>query len=183
MNTKTNPLKYKNYFSYLYANAKKTSIAHKIKDIYSFLKKYILVGRIFRYLRIFFIWIQTGAYFLIFSTALFILIPIVAISVLGFFLYVLTAHKKYNMYFLKLLKNRSVCISFKENENNLLENCSNADIFIFVITDPFTQLTECVRKIDSNTFYISMSYFYSMKKHILDKNKTNVVYSQDEVII
>ncbi len=182
MNTKTNPLKYKNYLSYLYANAKKTTLAHKIKSIYSFLKKYILVGRIFRYLRIFFVWIQTGAYFLIFSTALFILIPLLSISVLVFFLYSSALHKKYNKYFLRLTKNKNVCISFSENENTIPEKCSSEDIYIYVITNPFTQLTECVRKINSNTFYISMSYFYSMKKHILDKNKTNVVYSQDEVI-
>lgn len=183
MNTKNNPLKYKNYFSYLYANAKKTTIAHKIKNVYSFLKKYILVGRIFRYLRIFFLWIQTGAYFLIFSTALLILIPLIVISVLGFLLYTIAIHKKYNNYFSKLFINKSLCISFKENENTITEKCSKADIIIFVITDPFTNLTDCVKVIDSNTFYISMSYFYSMKKHILDKNKTNVVYSQDEVVI
>ena len=182
MNVKNNPLKYKNYFSYLYAGAKKTTVVHKVKSIYSFIRKYILVGRIFRYLRIFFIWIQTGAYFLIFSTALFILIPLIAISILGFFLYTISMHKKYNNYFSKIINNKTVCISFKQNENLISEKCSNADIVLYVITDPFTQLTECVRKIDSSTFYISMSYFYSMKKHILDKNQTKVVYNQDEVI-
>ncbi len=183
MNTKNNPLKYKNYFSYLYANAKKTTIAHKIKSIYNFLRKYILVGRIFRFLRIFFIWIQTGAYFLIFSTALFIFIPLIVISVLGFLLYTADVHKKYNKYFSKLTKNKSVCISFKENENTITDKCLKSDIVIYVITDPFTQLTECVKSVAPNTFYISMSYFYSMKKHILDKNKVNVVYAQDEVIV
>ena len=182
MNEVNNPLKFKNYISYLYANAKKTTAAHKIKSVYNFLKKYILVGRIFKYLRIFFIWIQTGAYFFIFSTALFILIPLIAISLLGFFIYTLAMHKRYNNYFSKLIKNKSVCISFKQNENLISEKCSNADIVLYVITDPFTQLTECVRKIDSCTFYISMIYFYSIKKHILDKNKTKVVYNQDEVI-
>lgn len=177
MNNKNNPLKYKNYFSYLYANAKKTTIAHKIKNIYSFLKKYILVGRIFKYFQIFFVWVQTGAYFLIFSTALFILIPLIAISVLGFFIYTVAVHRKFNKFFSKLTKNKSVCIYFKENENIITDKCSKADIIIYVITDPFTQLTECVKTIDSNTFYISMSYFYSMKKHILDKNKTNIVYN------
>lgn len=179
----TNPLKHKNYFSYLYANAKKTTIAHKIKGVYNFLKKYILVGRIFRYLRIFFVWIQTGAYFLIFSTALFVLIPLIVISVLGFSLYTAYVHRKYNKLFQKITNNKSICISFCENENSPFEKCLNADIFIFVITSPFTQLTECVREVNSNTFYISLSYFYSMKKHILDKNKSNVIYVQDEVVV
>lgn len=181
MKTKTTPLKYNSYLSYLYANARKISLGHKLKAIYSFLKKYILVGRIFQYIRFFFIWIQTGAYFLIFSTALLILIPIIAISVLGFYLYTISIHNKYNKLFSKIIKSKKVCICFKENEYTATENCSNADIFIFVITNPFTQFTDCVKKINSTTFYISLSYFYSMKKHILDKNKTNVVYNQNGV--
>ncbi len=183
MNRTTNdPLKYKNYIAYLYANAKNTTAVHKIKSVYKFLRKYILVGKIFRYIRIIFIWIQTGAYFLLISTAIFILLPLVLVSVLGFCIYTMVMHKKNNKYFSSLIKKNKVCIIFKENENEITDICATSDIHIFVITSPFTQLTECVKMIDKQTFCISMSYFYSLKKHILDKNKSNVIYNHKEVI-
>lgn len=179
-NYKNNPLNHKNYFSYLYSNAKHTSLGQSAKNIYKFLKKYILVGRIYRYARLLFIWIQTGAYFLLISTALIILIPVIVLSVLVFILYTLHMHKKYNKVFADLISNNTVCIIFKNSESEVQNACPDASIHIFVIRDPFTGLTDCVNIINSTTYIISMSYFYSLKKHVLEKTHARIDYLYNE---
>lgn len=179
-NYKSNPLNHKNYFSYLYSNAKHTPLVQSVKNIYKFLSKYILVGRIYRYARLLFIWIQTGAYFLLISTALIILIPIIVVSVLLFLLYTLHKHRKYNKVFTDLISNNKVCIIFKNNESEIQNACPDTSIHIFVIKDPFTGLTDCVNIIDSKTYMISMSYFYSLKKHVLERVSAKINYLNNE---
>ena len=181
MNNINNPLKYKNYFSYLFSNAKHTSLAQRIRHVYSFLRKYILAGRIFRYIRIIFFWLQTGTYFLLVSTVLLFLIPVILLSVLSFCVYRNIMHKRYNSYFLKVLKNHSVCIIFNETEKDITNRCNNCFIKFYVVTNPFTPFKNCVKMIDRDTFLISMSYFFSLRKHVLEKTKTEVFYEKREV--
>lgn len=181
MNIKQDPQNYKNYFSYLYANARNTTFAQRIRHVYLFINKYILAGRIFRYLKLILFWLQTGTYFVVFSTALVFILPILLMTFLFFCVYRNIMHKKYDSYFRTVLKNQSVCIIFNKSEKYINENHSNFSSTIYVITNPFTPLKSCVKKIGKNTFIISMSYFFSLKNNVLCKCNPNVIYQKEVV--
>ena len=182
MKPKNDPLKYKNYISYLYYSAANTTLAHKIKGIYKFLHKYILAGRIFRYTRIIFTWVSAGTYFLVILSSLVIIIPLIISSLLIFVIYTSYMHSKHNKFFKRLLVGNSVCIIFKETEDNVGNDCGDCEFKIYVIKNPFTKFSTCAEKLQDKVFIISMSYFYSLKRKILDKNIPNkTVYSKNEV--
>ena len=181
MNKTKDPQNYKNYLSYLYANAKHTSFAQRIKQIYLFFNKYILAGRILRYIRILVLWIQTGTYFVLFSTALLFVLPFFILSFLCFCICRYFMHKKYNSYFRKVLKNQSVCIIFNKKEEYINEYCNGCSLKIFVLTNPFTPFKSCVKQIGKTNYLISMSYFFSLKNNVLNKTNTKVIYEKEDV--
>lgn len=180
MNKQINPLNHNSYFSYLKEQAKYTPIAQRISGIYKFLKKYILVGRIFRYARIIYLWIQTGAFFILYATSVIFILPIILIASLTFLIYSFYSHRKNNKYFLKIIKNNIFYIIFLEDEEELNKKYGITEngIAIYVIKNPFSQLTTAVKKQRKNVYLISMSYFYCLKKHILEKHNDNVRYME-----
>ena len=180
MNKQIDPLNHNSYFSYLKEQAKFTPIAQRISGIYKFLKKYILVGRIFRYARIVYLWIRTGAFFILYATSVIFILPIILIAFLAFLIYYFYSHKKYNNYFSKIIKSKILYIIFIEDEDELDQqyNITENVIVIYVIKNPFSRLTTAVKKQRENIYLISMSYFYCLKKHILRKHNDNVKYME-----
>ena len=174
----TNPLKHRSYISYLRFYGKNTPFISKIYFIFKFFQKYILVGRIFRYARIIFLWLETGTFFLLYATAFIVLLPIIIFILLGLFLYTLETHRKYNKIFSSKIKNTRFRIRFTEDEKNIdiQKYHSEAVINITVIKSPFTQLHSAVKRYANNTYIISLYYFYSLKRTVLDKNADNVEY-------
>lgn len=174
----TNPLKYKSYIAYLRVYGKKTPFISKLYDIFKFLRKYLLVGRIFRYAKIVFLWLETGTFFLLYATVFIILLPLIILILLGLFLYTLNVHRKYNKIFSLKIKHTKFNVIFFDDEKNInpLDYPSNNCIKIFVIKSPFTQLHSAVKRYDKDSYIISLYYFYSLKRKVLDKYPNNVTY-------
>lgn len=174
----TNPLKYKSYISYLRVYGKQTPFISKLYDIFKFLRKYILVGRIFRYAKIIFLWLETGTFFLLYATIIVILLPLFILILLGLFLFTLNVHRKANRFFLKKIQTTEFDIIFLDDEKNIKPcdyNSYNC-IKLYVIKSPFTQLHSAVKQYDNNSYIISLFYFYSLKRKVLDKHSKNVNY-------
>ena len=172
----THPLKYKSYFSYIKAKTKNNGLYQNAKNVYTFFQNYILIGRILRYIKIFIIWIETGAYFLMFVSLLVIIMPILILLCLSFYLHTVFLNQKNNKKFLKLISDYDFCIFFINSEEEILTECDSKNVIIYVYTNPFSKLTASSRQLKNNTFIINVSYFYSLKKHVLDKNKNKVIY-------
>lgn len=174
----TNPLKYKSYIAYVKHYGKHTPFFAKIYYIFKFFKKYILVGRIFRYAKIIFLWLETGTFFLLYATAFIILLPLIILLIWGLFLYTLTVHRKFNKLFTNKIQYTKFDIYFLDDEENIDQQdyLNQNNMKIFVIKSPFTQLHSAVKKAADNTYIISLYYFYSLKRKVLDKHPNNVTY-------
>ena len=175
-----NPLYFKNYFSYLYHGAKNTTVGTKIKNIYKFFKKYILVGRIFRIAKAVFLWVKAGTYLLLVSSALVVLVPLTTVSAISFASYTLREHKRCNKGFTRLLQTNDFRMLFSDKESLPIEKTNFNGISIVVITDPFTGLSTCAKKYDNKHYFISTCYFYSLRKHVLKKHPEKIFYDKKE---
>ena len=174
----TNPLKYKSYIAYVKHYGKHTPFIAKIYYIFKFFRKYILVGKIFRYAKIIFLWLETGTFFLLFATVFIILLPIIILILLGLYLYTLSIHRKYNKIFAIKIQDTLFEVTFLDNEKSIENNYKTTSntLKIIVIKSPFTQLHSAVKKAADNTYIISLYYFYSLKRKVLDKHPNNVTY-------
>ena len=171
------PLMYKNFFGYISAHIKHISITTGIREIYMFLKKYLFLGRIIRIIRFVFIWLQTSAYFIFFSLFFFTLIPVFILALSILYLFSVCRHKKHNRYFHSLIDNNCFVINFISSYEEYIHDERNQNnLYIYVLKRPLGMLPYAVKKIDSNNYFISLSYFYCLKKHILDKNKEKTIY-------
>ncbi|MBE6717976.1 MAG: hypothetical protein E7574_01800 [Ruminococcaceae bacterium] len=175
---KLNPLNYKSYFAYLKEQTKNTSIGMRVSGVYKFLKKYIFVGRLFRYARTAFLWIQTGTFFIVYATAVIFILPVIIVAILSFCFYTFSIHHRCNKYFSKMIKNNYFYIFFLEDEGHIDVSSNKQDdgIVLYVVKNPFSQLTTAVKRYDKDKYFISMNYFYCLKKQVLDKNKSQVNY-------
>ena len=174
----TNPLRYKSYIAYLKVYGKNTPFISKIYYIFKFFRKYILVGRIFRYAKIIFLWLETGTFFLLYATVFIILLPLIILILLVLFLYTLNVHRKANRFFLEKIQYTKFNVIFLDDEKNIkpCDYTSHNCIKIFVIQSPFTQLHSAVKRYDDDSYIISLYYFYSLKRKVLDKHSKNVTY-------
>ena len=77
-----------------------------------------------------------------------------------------------------MIKTNYFYIFFLEDEGHIdvLSNKQDDGIVLYVIKNPFSQLTTAVKRYDKDEYFISMNYFYCLKKQVLDKNKSQVIY-------
>ena len=177
MSTKNiDPLKHKTYFSYLKAKTKTQGLYKNVKNIYTFFQKYILVGRIIRFIRLFILWLEAGAYFLLVVSFSVVVLPLLLIIIVSFHLHSAFIHRKMNKSFLKMIDRFNFVVIFIASPDKADKQCDNSNICIYVLTNPYAKLTASSKRITENVFMINTNYFYSLKKHVLDKNKSKVIY-------
>ena len=94
------------------------------------------------------------------------------------FLYTLSIHKKYNKTFETKIQNTEFDIYFTDDEKNIDLNIINnsKSLKIIVIKSPFTNLHSAVKKHKDDSYIISLYYFYSLKRKVLDKHPSKVNY-------
>lgn len=178
------PLDYKNFFSYLKARFDSAPAGKRITETFKHFKKYFFISKILRYIRIVFIWIQTGAYLIVSATFLIILIPIIIILILMFFLQAVMRYGLLNRKFRSLLKGKNVYVCFDNDDEaeskDIKEKAINeADLggFVFIVSETaFSLPFSSVKKLSENMYTVSMDYFYSLKKYVFEKNCVTVTY-------
>ena len=170
-------LDHKTYLSYLSSYISRFPISTRFKEIYIFLKKYFLIGRILRYARYIFILLQTGANFLLFTSVCIFLFPILILLLLISFIYTFTKFQIYNHKFCILIKKYDfkIFLDSKTKANDTLNSFSTDKTIIIIVEDnPFVFTPLFVKRFSKNIYLISACYFYSLKKHVLSKHKNKV---------
>lgn len=180
----SNLLKYKSFSSYLIKHLSKLPFIIRFKEIYLFLRKYIFIGRIVKIIGNAVIIIQASAVFILYASIALFIIPALIIVFLLLYFFKLKQYNNINKMFLRKLKSKKIKITFIDDEEPFTSNdkISNDTLSVYVSEDPFFYLPKTIKKIDSNSYLISASYFYSFKKHIIDKNEHKIYYDQEEVL-
>ena len=168
------PLKFKNYFSYLYSNLTHTPLGQSIKNIYLFFRRYVLVGRIFRITRLLFIYTQTCAYILFLSTFLLILMPVLFCVLLVFILNNISLYRKYNKFFSAHFRNQSIVVTFSDNAAAVAGN--DSAVKINVSDKVFFKNLKCAIKTKDKNYDVTLPYFYSLKRNVLNTHTEKVTY-------
>lgn len=175
------PLQYKGYLQYLASHLNYLSVKLGIRGIYLFLKKYLFLGKIIKIVRFIFIWVQTSTYLIFFSAFFLFLIPIFILVFLILFLFSVCRHKKLNRMFARLITDHNISVSFSDTtKSNEEEYQRENTVFITVVKNPIALLPHAIKKQDKNNYLVSLSYFYDLKKHILDTNSEKVKYEGEK---
>ena len=172
-NTKLDVNKHSGYFSFLFAYIASKPFSARIKEIYRYFRKYFLLGRIFRIFIIAYNFIKAGAYFFIIASVFVVLLPLFLILIVISASFTKNKEIKLNRYFCKLSKNRKISLYFFDTPNDL-DLISGYDILIAVNKNPTSFVPFLARRIDNNFYIISLRYYYSLKKHIINKRGCNV---------
>lgn len=172
------PLRFKNYFSYLYTSLKYTPIGQTAKSIYRFFGRYILVGRIFKIARAVFIYAETCAYILFLSTLFLILVPVLICILLVFILKNILLYRRCNKYFSRIIGNQNVIVFFS-CDNNTVQHDDTA-VTLNVSSRAFFKSLGCAKRKNTKAFTITLPYFYSLKRRVLNKKGVDVTYVKGE---
>lgn len=160
------------YFSYLIAYISSMPLSLRIKEIYLYFRKYFLLGRIFRILIIVYNFIKTGAYFFILASVSFTLLPICAVLIVISNIYKKIKEASLNKYFYKLAKQNKIRLFFFDDPNEL-SSSFKYDIIIAVNKNPTSFVPYLARRIDKGFYIVSLRYYYSLKKHIINRQASN----------
>lgn len=175
------PLQYKGYLQYLTSHLNYLSVKLGIRGIYIFLKKYLFLGKIIKFVRFIFIWVQTSTYLIFFSAFFLFLIPLFILVFLILFLFSVCRHKRSNRLFAHLIKDHNFLIYFSDIPQNMAKESDGKNtVFITVVKNPVAMLPYAIKKHDGDHYIISLSYFYDLKKHILDTNTEKVKYEGEK---
>ncbi len=180
----SSPLKHKNFYSYFVSRLKETPAGMRIQKTAKHFKKYILITKFLRYTWNILMFIQTSAFYIIYATILIVLIPVILMILAVLFLFSLFRYKKYNKFFEKKFLS-STCrvyfwngndVSLKYLISNIKAHPKENEITIIAYSGSFGHPLLAVNEETESVYHISMGYFYSLKKHVLDKNHENIIY-------
>lgn len=75
-----------------------------------------------------------------------------------------------------------IFVKEKSDYENIKRNDAVDNIILLVEKDPTVLFPSFIEKIDKNAFLLSTCYFYSFRKHIIDKNKDKITITTEEVL-
>ncbi len=176
-------LNHKSFFSYLVNHLSKLPFITRFKEIYMFLRKYIFIGRILKITKSIIIFLQAGTFFILFASVMLVIIPPVFVVLLVIFFIRHNKYRIYNKEFGKLIKHYKFSIVFIDDDEFSVKTfpvCSKESVTLFVSENPAFIVPKTIKKIDTRCFLISTGYFFSLKKHIIDKNESKIIYVNEE---
>ena len=176
-------LKHNSFYSYLKKHLSKLPLVSRFKEIYVFLRKYLIIGRILRITKSIILFLQASTVLIIFATVILIVLPLVVMVLLVIFFTRLRQYKFYNKQFGKLIKKFKFCVVFIDDDEfsaNSPSLCSEEYVTLFVSENPMFLIPKIIKRLDKNCFFLCTGYFYSLKKHIINKHQSQVFYIFEE---
>ncbi len=178
------PLNYKNLFSFLKAKFKATQAGKRFGAVSRHLKKYLIITRILRYIRKIVIFVETSAFFIIYATVFIILIPLILFLLLITYIFSLCRYAKYNKIFAEKIIGSKFTVYFWNGDEEILKEYISTlesqpqgnEIILIAHSGSIGTPLLAVKEKSKYIYHISMGYFYSLKKHVLDKNKGKTTY-------
>lgn len=178
-------LNHNSFFSYLVNHLSKLPLVTRFKEIYLFLRKYILVGRLLKITKSIVIFLQAGTFFILYASVILVFIPPVVMLLLVVFFVRYNKYRIYNRKFAELIKSFDFYVVFIDDDELSVcdeQLCSKDRITLFVSENPTFLLPKIIKRINTNCFFICTSYYYYLNKHIINKNKSKVYFISEEEI-
>ncbi len=183
--TNINPLEYRSVFAYFKAKFKITPAGKRFDAISHHLKKYLIITRILRYIRKIVLFIETSAFFIIYATVFIILIPLILLTLLIAYIFSLCRYAKYNKIFAEKIIDSNFTVYFWNGDENIMNEYISSsesqlqenEIILIAHSDSIGTPLLAVKEENEYIYHISMGYFYSLKKHVLDKNCNKITYN------
>ena len=181
---KLHPLKYKNFFSFFQAKIKATPVGMRLLAISKPFRKYIRITRILRHIRKIVIFVETSAFFIIYATIFIILIPLILLVLLLIYLFSLCRYAKYTRIFARKIVDSNFTVYFWDGNEEMLKDFiaflkaqhQVNEIVLIAYSDSLCTPLLAVKEENEYIYHISMGYFYSLKKNVLDKNDGKINY-------
>ncbi len=175
-NNTVNPTQFKSFFSYLKARFKNTPVGMRYQAFMKHMKKYFVIAKVFKWIRRIITFVQASAFVIIYATFIIILIPILLCFILFYLVYSLFRFKKYNKLFSSMLKTKELSVHFLgKHDDEFIDNDTvldlppNETVHLIAYNSSIISPLSAVKSLGNNTYRISMSYYYSLKRRVLDK--------------
>ena len=138
-----------------------------------------------RYIRKIVIFVETSAFFIIYATIFIILIPLILLTLLIAYIFSLCRYAKYNKIFAEKIIDSNFTVYFWNGDENIMNEYISSsesqlqenEIILIAHSDSIGTPLLAVKEENEYIYHISMGYFYSLKKHVLDKNCNKVTYN------
>ncbi len=179
------PLEYRSIFAYFKAKFKITPAGKRFDAVTRHFKKYLIITRVLRYIRKIVVFIETSAFFIIYATIFIILIPLILLLMLIAYIFSLCRYAKYNKIFTEKIIDSKFTVYFWNGDEEILKEYISSsesplqenEIILIAHSGSIGTPLLAVKEKSENIYHISMGYFYSLKKHVLDKNPNKVTYT------
>lgn len=167
------------FFSFLVRLIRKNSFYGAVRRAYSHLKKFFLIGRIVRYLRIAVSIIEASAALIFISAAVLALIPLLLLSLIGFAVAdrvigsKIIRSREFNDY----LQRHSIiiiCGAAAFGEGFAAELARSGTAVFIVTADPSRRFVSAVRK--NGVYYIRHAFYFRLKRKFLSKHSDRITY-------
>ena len=182
-------LKASSLSDYLLWQLRTASPIQRIKHFWSLFKTFRTVALAFRITTAVFLFLETGTLFLLSAAVLLVLLPIVALTLMGCILVAALRSRKANQQMRKILSDKRVFVAIPTAEEltkySIANRSENAPC-IYLVVSPYWVSSKgilesgkfyfTVRKESPNVYLVRRYYFFSLKKHVLAKCR-NVSYS------
>lgn len=167
---------------YLLRQLRTASPIQRFKRFWSFFKAFRTVALAFRITTAVFLFLETGTLFLLSAAVLLVLLPIVALTLMGCILIAALRSRKANRQMRKILSGKRVYVKIPTAEDLTkysIANRSENVPCIYLVVSPYWVSSKgiheggrfyfTVRKEAPNVYLVRRYYFFSLKKHVLDK--------------
>ncbi len=172
-------IKYKTFLAYLLAKLRKTSLWSIADRVIKYSRRFLFIGRIFRYISIAFAIIETSAVLIVSAALIALVIPVLFVALVSFYIADLIIGKRImsSDNLRDALKRDKILIfsdagSFGEG---FAEELSKNGAAVFIITaSPARKFISA--KQENGVFYVRHAFFFRLKRRMLKGLDHKLIY-------
>ncbi len=172
-------VKYKTFVTYLVARLRSTSIWSLADRVIKYTRRFLLVGRILKYISIAFAIIETSAVLLLAAAALAVIIPVAFIALTAIYIadLVIGARILRSRQLREYLSRERICVISQAGEfgEGFARELSDGGGAVFVITAAPSRKFISARYEDG-VYYVRHAFFFRLKRRILTKRADRLTY-------
>lgn len=172
-------VKSKTFIAYIIAKLRSTSVWSLADRIIKYARRFMLVGRILRYISIAFTVIETSAVLILSAAVIAVLLPIMFIALVSFYIAEIIIGGR-------IMRSREMCGMLSRKQiyiisqagdfgEGLAVELSRGGAAVFVITASLNKRFISAEQING-VYYIRHAFFFRLKRRMLEKNADKLIY-------
>lgn len=172
-------VKYKTFVTYLFARLRSTSIWSLADRAVKYTRRFLLVGRILKYISIAFAIIETSAVLLLAAAALAVIIPIAFVALTGVYIadLVIGARILRSSQLRDFLSRERIYVISQAGDfgEGFARELLQSGAAVFVITAAPSRKFISAR-LDDGVYYVRHAFFFRLKRRMLAKREDRLTY-------